>query len=64
MNIDLHESRGLARCAGCTRDAEALEFDKADHALLRWLQSAKQMVESSGANRGPFVALDRDVLIQ
>jgi hypothetical protein len=54
----------LARCAGCTRDAEALEFDKADHALLRWLQSAKQMVESSGANRGPFVALDRDVLIQ
>src|SRR5689334_16089641 len=58
MDIDLDERDGLAGCTGRTSNAETLQFDQADHAGLRGLQLAKEIVHRCSAYRRFPMILD------
>src|SRR5580698_9429025 len=60
MDVDLDECGGLAGCAGCSGDAETPQLHETDHAGLRRLQPAKQIVQRGGAYRGLAMILDCD----
>ena len=64
MDVDLDERYGLAGCARCASDAETLQFHQADHAGLRGLQPAKEIVYRCGANRRFSVILDWYLVIE
>ena len=64
MDIDLDQRRGLAGCARCRRDAEALKLYEADHALLRGFQPSKQVVQGGSTNRCSLMILDRYLLVE
>src|SRR5215470_5705370 len=64
MDVDLNERYGLAGCAGCTSDAETLQFHQADHTSLRRLQPAKEMFHGRGAYCGSPMVLDRYFIVE
>lgn len=64
MDVDLDKRCGLAGCASCASDAEALQFYQPDHAGLRGLQSAKEIVHHCGAYRSSAMILDWNFVIK
>jgi len=64
MDVDLDERRGLTGCDGGVLDAEALQFDEANHTGLSRRQSGKQIVHHDGAYHGMLVILDRYLITE
>ena len=64
MNIDLDESRGLARRAGSMFDADTLQLYEADYAGLRRLQLTEQVLQQNGVYRRLPTVLDRYLVVK
>ena len=64
MDIDLHESRGLARRAGGIFDADVLQLYKANDTGLGGFELPEQLVYCNCVYRKLAKILDRDSVVQ